>query len=507
MDLDRIAVTVRPRTPWEAIDLGFVMARTWFTPLWLLWLALALPVYLLSMLFLDDDPFWAILIVWWCKPAYEPLLLFWLSRALFADRLGTGATLRRTFSVIRPQLLANLTWRRFNPSRSFNMPVVVLEKLRGKARKKRIGVLSQRQQASIWLTLVGLLFEVILQLAAIFLIIAMLPEELRWLDLDNFLFNPGRLEQWLQNLVELLAMSLIAPFYVAAGFSLYLSRRTELEAWDIEIAFRRLMGSRQDGKLAQSGTVPGKLAVLLLCGVLLGGGVGADLQAATAVDGAEAKALIDEVLADPAFGKRTSVTYWKYIGGQDETVDESDEPPALLKWLLDVLEGFTRGFAAFGKALLLIVAGVLLGWLLYRAWRSGDYLGMRPPDRARQKTPPASLFGLSLERDDLPDDVAAACRDFLRQGDVRAALSLLYRGVLVYLLEQDRLEIPDSATEGECVEQVRASCPEAQSAYFARLTRLWIVTAYGHQTPDQQQIAGLCGEWERLFGGVADHAQ
>ena len=37
-----------------------------------------------------------------------------------------------------------------------------------------------------------------------------------------------------------IAMSIVEPFHVAAGFSLYLNRRTELEAWDLELAFRRL---------------------------------------------------------------------------------------------------------------------------------------------------------------------------------------------------------------------------------------------------------------------------
>jgi hypothetical protein len=31
----------------------------------------------------------------------------------------------------------------------------------------------------------------------------------------------------------------LEPFYVAAGFAMYLNRRTQLEAWDIEQEFRR----------------------------------------------------------------------------------------------------------------------------------------------------------------------------------------------------------------------------------------------------------------------------
>jgi hypothetical protein len=35
------------------------------------------------------------------------------------------------------------------------------------------------------------------------------------------------------------AVACLEPFYVAAGFGLYINRRVELEAWDIEQEFRR----------------------------------------------------------------------------------------------------------------------------------------------------------------------------------------------------------------------------------------------------------------------------
>jgi hypothetical protein len=35
------------------------------------------------------------------------------------------------------------------------------------------------------------------------------------------------------------AVFVLEPFYVAAGFALYLNRRAELEAWDIEQELRR----------------------------------------------------------------------------------------------------------------------------------------------------------------------------------------------------------------------------------------------------------------------------
>jgi hypothetical protein len=36
-----------------------------------------------------------------------------------------------------------------------------------------------------------------------------------------------------------LAVLFLEPFYVAAGFAMYLNRRAELEAWDIEQDLRR----------------------------------------------------------------------------------------------------------------------------------------------------------------------------------------------------------------------------------------------------------------------------
>ncbi|WP_251278406.1 hypothetical protein, partial [Enterobacter hormaechei] len=38
------------------------------------------------------------------------------------------------------------------------------------------------------------------------------------------------------NLACWLASVLIGPFFVGAGFGLYLNRRTQMEAWDVEIA-------------------------------------------------------------------------------------------------------------------------------------------------------------------------------------------------------------------------------------------------------------------------------
>ena len=57
-----------------------------------------------------------------------------------------------------------------------------------------------------------------------------------------------------------LAVLFIEPFYVAAGFAMYLNRRAELEAWDIEQEFRHAFARlrpRRAGGVVVLATVDG----------------------------------------------------------------------------------------------------------------------------------------------------------------------------------------------------------------------------------------------------------
>jgi len=43
---------------------------------------------------------------------------------------------------------------------------------------------------------------------------------------------------------QAVAVMFVEPFYVAAGFAMYLNRRVELEAWDVEQDLRHAFGQR-----------------------------------------------------------------------------------------------------------------------------------------------------------------------------------------------------------------------------------------------------------------------
>jgi len=59
-------------------------------------------------------------------------------------------------------------------------------------------------------------------------------------DFATFFSGEGNLQlQLISSIAYVIAVLFLEPFYVAAGFGMYLNRRAELEAWDIEQEFRR----------------------------------------------------------------------------------------------------------------------------------------------------------------------------------------------------------------------------------------------------------------------------
>ncbi|MEJ2452593.1 MAG: DUF4129 domain-containing protein [Candidatus Thiodiazotropha sp.] len=490
MDLAKIAVKLRPRNPWEGIDLGFMMAREWFLPLWLLWMISALPLMLLIGL-MPMELFWKLLALWWLKPLYEPPLLYWMGRRMFGERPSWRELRQAWRRVALPQLFANLTWRRLNPARSFVMPVSVLERLRAKARSERIRVLSRKSNAASWLTIIGIHFESIFQLGFFLLLAMLVPEELAGDLLQDFLLVSESVKEWGLLASALLAMSMVAPFYVAGGFALYLTRRSELEGWDIELGLRAMVHRQSKGLAAG-------LAALLLGGALIWGMPATPLQAAEQVewqqvDRQQVREAIQAVLSDEDFGREQEATRWRYIG---EDSPDQEDGNLLRGWL----SGFSQGLASISEALLWLAGGGILAYLLYwfinnRNWNPAAFAASR-----NGRELPTEIAGLDLRPESLPDDPASEAERLIEAGDFRGALSLLYRAALSVLIHQHALEIPVGATEGECQGLVTRQLEATPAGCFSALTRVWLRLAYAHQPPERERALTLCREWRSCFG-------
>ena len=92
MNLDQVTIEIRPRSAWEAVDLGLLMAKRWWLPMMKVWLLVSLPLFAITLLIPERWFWWGALLLWWMKPLLERPLLHILSRAVFNDLPSTGST-------------------------------------------------------------------------------------------------------------------------------------------------------------------------------------------------------------------------------------------------------------------------------------------------------------------------------------------------------------------------------------------------------------------------------
>ncbi|MBT9303910.1 DUF4129 domain-containing protein [Pseudomonas sp. TAE6080] len=507
MRLSDASVVIRPRSTWEAMDLGVLLAREHRVLLMSSWALVSLPIFALISLVLWDYPSVAVLVFWWLKPAFERLPLYILSKALFGETPTLKQALRQWPRLLKGQLLASLTWRRFSLSRSFVMPVVQLEGLSGQARQQRLGVLQQRNAgAARWLTLIGIHLETALWIGLMALFYLFLPQqvELDW-DWQQLALASSQDWLWLEHLSNAfyaLILVLWEPIYVACGFSLYLNRRTVLEAWDLELVFRRL---RQ--RLGST------VAILLLAVGLLvvpptPHAMADQPQPAKPLSTPAASQAIKRLLEHPPFKNPETVTRYRF--GEDKSTSKAKPAgdarlPAWLESLFKKLNSDT--FKSLALVMEVLLWGLLIAGIGLVAWRYRDWLhAFVSRRRAARPTPtqpmPSQLFGLDMGVETLPDDIASAAEQ-LWATQPREALGLLYRGLLSRLLHDFNLPLKNADTEGQVLEHVRHLQHPQLLAFSDDLTRHWQNLAYGHRVPTPLAQQQLCTHWRSLFNSEA----
>lgn len=517
MDLSKLVIEPRVRNGWEAIELGVILARRWWLPLLTVWLVPSLVLYLLLSFLFSDITWLAIVVVWWLLPLWERLPLVLMSRALFEEPIAIGATLRRCLSIYKTDCIASLTWRRFSFTRSCDMPVTVLEGLRGDARARRLKVLHHRtSNAAGWLTCCCVLVEILWASGFWAIVSLLIPEELQF-DWLGFLFGTQQLN-WSHycSATVYLALLLISPFYVAAGFSIYISRRIELEGWDIEIRFRHLVEKFQ--KQHHTRIANGKAAAWLLPLIVVGAMqiCGPPAQAQTqepreppfvreyygAVGespvATEAKDKITDILSGEEFHHTQTDSGWRLKRrNEDNKLDDEQ-----LNRLTSLDKLMTRIAEVFEVLVWISLAALVLFLLFKYRERLLSLIG-RFETPAPQAKAPEILFGLDVREESLPDDVPTQVLQLWRDGAYREAVGLLYRATLSALIHEYAFSFYDGYTEQECIIVVRNGNDEALTDYVARLTKVWQMLAYAHHVPQTDDIEQLCQRWPDYFKQTA----
>lgn len=225
----------------EAADLGVRLCQQSARSVFTCYLVVAAPIMLLALASFELA-YWApTLVLWWAKPWLDRSVLFVLSRAAFGQTTSTRDLWQAQRNVWWRQLLLTLTLRRLSPWRSLTQPVYQLEGLSGwKLHKRSVQIRTGHRDTALLLTSAFSLAELALCFALLSLVLWFIPgeQQFNWVGFVGSDDSGGHF-----SLVYFAAyaavVAFLEPFYVAAGFALYLNRRVELEAWDVEQELRR----------------------------------------------------------------------------------------------------------------------------------------------------------------------------------------------------------------------------------------------------------------------------
>lgn len=561
MDLDKITVRLRPRSPYEAADLGFVLVRRFGHRLLGGWVLGALPFVLAALLVLAfTGMVWRpILALWWLKPLFGRTALFVLSRSFFGEVPPPAQTrnyaLRAGFSL---SVLWDLSWRRFSPFRSVTMPVRELERLRGSAARQRVNVLLRREvrAPALLLIVVGFAVEWTLFTAALLLLFMVMPsagESGFWNNVDLIFGDYASFwVRFYMILAYFVCMSLVEVAYVAAGFGIYVNRRVVLEGWDIELVFKR-MAQRLRRRAATGASAVAALLVTMSVVVGLGPG---GLSAAWAESGLEAHALAEgddapapadamEAQDDPQEdgvqedGEQADdnqewtpeqvrvlsrKAYQRVSAAQFSPADEIEQilqAPEFGKetvqrsWRLREelfrIDQDTSKLGRWAQLLRDLVLGmevILWGLVILAVFVSGYFIWrrLRIPRRAAPSEPVArAQVSLQAEEEPaaivLPDDIVEAAMRAWQQGDAVQSLSLLYRGTIRALAKTWRIEISPAMTTRQAIEMVRQQGGPID--YVSDLSNAWTHVVYAGRHISDADAHALFAAWKMHFSAAA----
>ena len=515
MRLDQLRVELRPRSPWEAVELGTALVRRNAAAIWAPWLLLSLPVFVVANVFgwwLQMIPLAAVL-MWWLKPVFDRIPLFVVSRAVFGNTPTTRQTLAAQHHWAWRPMFHYLSWRRLGPARALYLPIDLLEGAGAGLGERRRVLGGAVRGIAVMLTLVCVHFELALVIGALamvllFIPLEFLPESARaaWSLITE---QPPPWAQVALNALIWMATSVIEPFYVGAGFGLYLNRRTQIEAWDVEIAFRRL---RQRLAATASVLVLGLGLAWLPVGPSWAQASSATRQTEHAVQskptgkdaGRTLQQIFDEqhVAAD-RFGKAVDVAYTDSLLSprkkQAFWIPRNKQKPETApdKFWLSV-GAFFATVAEYGLWILLVIIVIVLIWTSPR-WRPWLRDSLAAPNQE-----PSGIDVMPLAAGDaLPDEVAKAARSLWREGRHRRALALLYRASVDSMVTRTGVFLVPGATEAECLRAARALPEIADRDVFARVVRVWQYAAYAERLPADDEFDTLVDTLSHRFGWVA----
>jgi hypothetical protein len=224
----------------EAADLGVRLCQSAASSVYRSYTMVALPVAAVSLASYEITRWLPTLVLWWAKPWLDRTILFVLSRAAFGQDTTPSDLWRAQRQVWWGQLPLTWTVQRLSPWRSFTQPVYQLEGLSIREAGARVRQIRQRSMGSaLMMTHAFSVCELALTLALVSLVFWLSPAGQAPAVQQVVSGEMSDLFSLAVPIAYAVVVVFLEPFFVAAGFGMYLNRRAALEAWDIEQEFRR----------------------------------------------------------------------------------------------------------------------------------------------------------------------------------------------------------------------------------------------------------------------------
>jgi hypothetical protein len=200
----------------------------------------------------------------------------------------------------------------------------------------------------------------------------------------------------------------------------------------------------------------------------------------------EIQRAIAQVKADPNLATEQTIKTLKWRTSPDP---KPPRVPAWVTWIVNLI----RWVEQSARVLVWCAAAVLAGMLavyISRLVHAG-----RGPISDDGFVAPTHVRDLDIRPETLPSDIGGAARTLWDRGEHRAALALLYRGMLSRLAHVHRIPIRDSTTEGDCLTLTASHLSHDSHAYTSRLVRVWQRSVYGREALVPATVYALCDEF------------
>lgn len=216
----------------------------------------------------------------------------------------------------------------------------------------------------------------------------------------------------------------------------------------------------------------------------------------------ESSQIIKEIISKEPFVNIQQERVWNFKA-EDSDNDKEDTLIAL-NWLTNIITGISTIIE-----FILWVIPILV--VLYLYTNRKNWLALIAPRKSHNENMvlPDTLFGLDMRPDNFPDNIEMFAQELWENNKKRQAISLLYRGALIFVFSKNRFTLSSGATEQDCLRYLKIHNNSKQLSNnvhnditlnrFSLITDHWINVAYAHKLPTDEVFYGLSKGWNTIF--------